>query len=112
MRPETYKYIYDAQLACQRVLQFLDGKSFEDYEADVMLQSAVERQLMIIGEALGQSRRDGELNSVVKNVRRIVNLRNVIVHGYAVMEARTVWGVIQKELPGLNEKLKALLSEK
>jgi uncharacterized protein with HEPN domain len=44
--------LWDARRAAETVTAFVDGRSFEDYCADAMLRSAVERQFEIIGEAL------------------------------------------------------------
>jgi uncharacterized protein with HEPN domain len=42
-------------------------------------------------------------------VRKIVNFRNVLVHGYAMVEHTTVWGVLQKDVPMLEWEIHALL---
>jgi len=55
MQPESAKYLYDILKACEAILQFIEGKDFDDYEDDLLLRSGVERQLMIIGEALNQA---------------------------------------------------------
>ena len=52
MRLESKKYLYDILQAAGNLEQFRHGKVFADYEADVMLRSAIERQFEIIGEAL------------------------------------------------------------
>lgn len=54
MRPEAPKLLWDARDAAARVRDFTAGKDFEDYARDAMLRSAVERQLEIVGEALGR----------------------------------------------------------
>lgn len=51
---EDNKYLYDIDLAAERVQRFAAGKTFADYLGGVMLRSAVERQFEIIGEALAQ----------------------------------------------------------
>ncbi len=51
--PEALKYLWDVAEACRRVCEFIEGKSIDRYRQDVLLRSAVERQLMIVGEALG-----------------------------------------------------------
>ena len=42
----------DIVTACDLLADFTRGKGFEDYDADALLRSGVERQLEIIGEAL------------------------------------------------------------
>lgn len=54
MPPDRRKYLWDALTAAGLMFEFSAAKSFEDYQADPMLRSAVERQFKIIGEALKQ----------------------------------------------------------
>jgi len=54
MQPEAPALIWDARRAAGRVLEFVAGRSWDDYQQDVMLRSAVERQFQIIGEALNR----------------------------------------------------------
>ena len=65
---------------------------------------------MIIGEALNQAYKlDPALSESVGNVREIINLRNVIVHGYAIVENETIWGIIEDDLPRLYNEVQMLL---
>ena len=45
MRIESKKYLYDIARAAKLAIEFIEGKTFADYSANVMLRSAVERQL-------------------------------------------------------------------
>ncbi len=54
MRRETAKYLYDIQSAALRLQDFTSGKSFADYRNEAMLRSAVEREFIVIGEAINQ----------------------------------------------------------
>lgn len=96
--------------ACLLVAQFTHSKTASDFRNDLLLQSAVERQFITIGEALQQALRiQPELANSISESRRIVNFRNVIVHGYAVIVADTVWGVVESDLPKLQEEVAKLL---
>jgi uncharacterized protein with HEPN domain len=78
----------------------------------VLLRSAVERQLGIVGEALNlPSRTDPALASRISNARAIIGFRNVLVHGYDVVRDETVWEAITIELPVLASEAASLLSE-
>lgn len=95
MRHETAKFLYDIRQACDLLHDFTRDKSLDDYLSDPLLRSAVERQLMIVGEALSQALKiDPALADAITDARRIVNFRNVIVHGYAAIEPQTVWGIL------------------
>ena len=110
MQPETQKYLYDVCQACKTLLDFIQDKSLQHYDADLLLRSGVERQLMIVGEALSQAYKlDPSLSESVGNIREIINLRNVIVHGYAVVENETIWGIIEEDLPRLHKEVQMLL---
>ena len=54
MQPDAPALIWDARRAAGRVLDVVAGRSWDDYQQDVMLRSAVERQFQIIGEALNR----------------------------------------------------------
>ena len=110
MQPESKKYLYDMLRACETLAQFVEGKQFADYDSDLLLRSAVERQLMIVGEALSQATRmDEELAEQIEDAREIINLRNVIVHGYTVIENETIWGILKSDVPKLRDQVAQLL---
>jgi uncharacterized protein with HEPN domain len=112
MRPESKKYLYDILKACEAIEAFVAGKRFEDYNNDLLLRSAVERQLMIVGEAMSQATRsDDDLVEEIEDAREIINLRNVIVHGYTVVENETIWGVLRADVPKLRDQVKRFLGE-
>jgi uncharacterized protein with HEPN domain len=96
MRLEAKKYLYDIQQAAERIAEFTDRKGFEDYRSDAMLRGAVERQFEVIGEALAQLiRLDETLATRITEHRRIVAFRNTLIHGYANVDDRVVWDVVQ-----------------
>jgi uncharacterized protein with HEPN domain len=102
MQPDSAKYLFDVRRAAGLIAGFSSGRSFEDYVADDMLKSAVERQFGIIGEALARlAKVDPLVAEQVTDFRRIVAFRNILVHGYATVDDRIVWGVVEASLPGL-----------
>ena len=111
MQPEARKYLFDVRRAAQLIAGFCSGRSFEDYVADDMLKSAVERQFGVIGEALARlAKMDPVVAEQVTDHRRIIAFRNILVHGYATVDDRIVWGVVETSLPALMESVDTLLS--
>ena len=105
-------YIYDVLKAAQLLADFTQGATFEDYESNALLRSAVERQFVIIGEALSQlSKIAPEVAVGIRECRRIIAFRNILVHGYAVVDHRVVWGVLRSDLPVLERQVAALLDK-
>lgn len=109
---EVRKYLYDIRQACERLHEFTAGKTFADYTSQAMLQSAVERQFEIVGEALTQLfRRDASLAARISDHRRIIAFRNRLIHGYADIDHAVVWGVLETSLPLLRLEVEVLLSD-
>lgn len=110
MRPETTKYLQDVREACQLLEEFTRGKLFADYTADALLRSGVERQFITIGEALTQAeKQEPGFDQSLSGFRQIVGFRNILVHGYAIVQPATVWGIIENDLPTLKQEVDALL---
>jgi uncharacterized protein with HEPN domain len=112
MRRDPRAYLWDAQAAVDRILEFTSGRSLDDYLVDAMLRSAVERQFEIVGEALNQLAKTGpSIAQRIPDVGEIVAFRNLLIHGYAVVDHRTVWRAVQEDLGSLRNRLGELLSE-
>ncbi len=109
---ESRKYLWDALRAADWVTLHIASRRWEDYLVDETLRLAVERQLEIVGEALGQmARRDPDTASAIPELGQIVGFRNVLAHGYADIDHERVWRIITTQLPGLRETLARLLGE-
>ena len=107
---EIRKYLYDIQQACELLSGFTAGKTLDDYTANAMLRSAVERQFEIIGEALNQMlRRDPALTPRISDHQRIIAFRNRLIHGYADIDHEVVWGILTRSLPNLRREIDMLL---
>ncbi len=112
MRLEARKYLFDIQRAAESIEAFCRGKDFARYQADDLLQAAVERKFGIIGEALARLHsEDPQTANRIPDYRRIIAFRNIIVHGYANVDQRIVWGVIEADLTALRAAVASLLAE-
>ena len=112
MKLESRKYLYDIQRAARLLREFSDGKTFVDYEGDAMLRSAVERQFEVIGEAMAQlARTDGPVVDRISQYQRIIAFRNVLIHGYADVDNRLVWDVLETRLSVLRREIDELLEQ-
>jgi uncharacterized protein with HEPN domain len=112
MRLESKKYLFDIKQAASLLADFTREKAFADYQSDPLLKSAVERQFEIIGEALTRlARLDPQTASRISEYRRIIAFRNILIHGYAQIDARLAWGVLEAKLPTLAQEVNNLLGE-
>ncbi len=82
--------------------------SFEIYSNNQMLQDAVERNLITIGEALNALLK---INSEIpiSNSRRIVDTRNILTHGYDDIENMMIWSILMIHIPLLKKEVTFLL---
>lgn len=110
MRPESIKLLEDIRQAAENIFLFVTGRTLEEYEADRMLRSAVERQFTIIGEALSRLVKcDAPTAERIDVYRRIIDFRNVLIHGYDLVEDYVVWDAVHSRLPLLRRKVEELL---
>ena len=112
MRLEVKKYLFDIRSAVELLTRFTTGKSFRDYQRDAMLRAAVERKFEVIGEAITKLvRLDETIGNRISDYKRIIAFRNVLIHGYADVDDRLVWDVVETNLPALRSEIEALLKE-
>lgn len=104
--------LHDALRACRAILDFVQGRTFEEYERSLLLRSAVERQFEIVGEALRRAESaDGSVGTRVSQLRPIVGLRNRLIHGYDAVDQQLVWSIIRDEVPPLIAQLASVLAD-
>jgi uncharacterized protein with HEPN domain len=105
-------FLWDMLQAARSIKSFVAGKTLEDYQRDDLLRSGVERQFLIIGEALSQATRlFPDFEEQISDASRIIAFRNRLVHGYASVADDVVWAIVQDELPRLGAEVEALLQE-
>ena len=86
-------------------------KTFEVYQNDLKTKRAVERNIEIIGEAMNRILKlDSEI--VISNSRKIVDVRNRIIHGYDSVSDDVIWGIVIRNLPVLKKEVEELLGQK
>lgn len=108
MRREILKYLLDIDEAIDSIYEYLDdNRDFNHYSQNKLLRRAVERELEIIGEATNRILRLDE-NINITNARRIVDLRNWVIHGYDKVDDVIIWGIISKDLPLLKDQVTRL----
>jgi uncharacterized protein with HEPN domain len=110
MNEKIHKYLYDIKFAIDEVDSYFTQKEkrFENYSKDILLKRAVERDLEIIGESINRILSiDPEFP--IQNARKIVGLRNQIIHAYDNISDENIWGIIMTHLPKLKEEIENFL---
>ena len=85
-------------------------KIFEIFQNDLRTKRAVERNIEIIGEAMSRILKvESEIE--ISNSRKIVDVRNRIIHGYDSVSDDVIWGIVIRNLPILQKEVEELLKE-
>ena len=105
MKEKGLKYLYDILQAIDLIEEFIAPISnYSQYVSDLKTQSAVERQLGIIGEAVNKfDALHPELG--LENSRKIVGFRNRLIHAYDAIDTSMVWVIIKRHLTPLKEEI-------
>ncbi len=110
MPPESEKYLrdmLDAVLAIEDQIRGLDEAPFL---AARVARDAVTWNLCVIGEAMGGlRRRDVLVADQITDARKIIGLRNQLIHGYAVINHHITWEIVTSNKPVLRRELDRLL---
>lgn len=112
MQPKTPKFLEDVRDAAAFIQEVTQGKTLDDYRADRLLRQAVERNFEIIGEAVNRlAKTDAETAGRIGEFPQIIAFRNVLIHGYDLIDDAEVWKIIREQLPPLEQEVTLLLEE-
>ncbi len=109
MQLEITKNLFDIKSSIDSINEYLgDNKDFNVYKNNKLLRRGIERELEIIGEAANRILKlDADIN--IENARKIVDLRNWVIHSYDTVDDVIIWGIISKHLPLLKAQVEELL---
>ena len=111
MQLEVKKHLEDIRLAAEKILRFSKGIDRAAFLKNELLQSGVERQFEIIGEAVNRlTRTDPSIAEQLPDRRRVVSFRNILAHGYDIVDPNVVWDVVEDGLPNLLSVVRRLLA--
>ena len=101
--------IEDAITACELIIEFTKTLVKDEFYVDLKTKAAVEREFEIVGEALNRIKKiDVGILAEVDNWREIIGFRNVIAHGYDVVEDEIIWDSVKRDIPILLKQLKKI----
>jgi uncharacterized protein with HEPN domain len=109
MDNEIKKLLQDLLICIDTIETYIgEKKVFDNYDSNLLLQDAVERNLITIGEAMNLLLKK-EPEILITNARRIVDVRNRLTHGYDEIENTQVWNIVINHLPLLRAEVITLL---
>lgn len=110
MHPRAPKLLEDIRSAAEFVKSATDGLMLQEFKQNRMLRQAVERNFEIIGEAMRRLEKDDPDTAVrIREYRRIIAFRNVLIHGYDAIDPAIVWSAVEVDLAPLLADVQTLL---
>lgn len=110
MNPKIQSWVLDIDQSIDEILEFIGGqKDFFQYQKDLKTKKAVERNLEIIGEAVGRILKE-DPSFEIENSRNIIGTRNRIIHSYDNISDEIIWTIITRDLPNLKIQLSKYMS--
>jgi len=111
MQLEIQKFLFDIKTSIDSINEYLgENRDFNTYKANKLLKRGIEREFEIIGEAASRILKI-DSNFPIEDARKIVDLRNWVIHGYDRIDDVIIWGIISKQLPILQRQVESLLKD-
>lgn len=110
MPREDSAYLLDMLLAARDAWSFTEGMSFEDFIQDGRTQLSAIKSVETIGEAAAQVSEYSRRLAPDIPWRKIVGMRNRLVHVYFDVDLPLVWDTVRRDLPAQIERLDPLVS--
>ena len=110
MRRDARSYLLDVIDSCDAIAHAFVGVGLEAYLSNRLVRSAVEREFMIVGEAINCfSRVAPESFSAITQARHIIDFRNQLAHEYSSVNDTIVWTTAVREAPLLRDECASAL---
>jgi uncharacterized protein with HEPN domain len=101
-------YVADMREFCARVAEYTDGLSREEFEKTPRVYDATLWNLELIGEAARHVPEEARAKAPDVPWRRVVAVRNILIHGYLGLDNDVIWDIVQNEIGKLLQALEKL----
>jgi len=112
MKRDIGLFIEDILKSIEDIEDFAKGLNREKFSKDNLRQSAIIRQLEIIGEAVKNI--PASFKEKYKKIpwKEIAGFRDVLSHAYFGVSLERVWNIIEKDLPTLKKEIEKIKIDK
>jgi uncharacterized protein with HEPN domain len=101
--------VEDILEAIARIQRYIEGLTFEEFQADQKTVDAVVRNLEIIGEAVRHLSASQQGLPGETPWADIAGMRNILIHEYFGVDLKIIWHTIVEDLPKLKVQVRGLL---
>lgn len=110
MRRSAGAYLEDIVVSCDAIEDALAGIDLQAYLASRLIRSSVEREFLIIGEAVNVLvKLFPEIGSQITHAKFIVGFRNRLAHEYAAIDDEAVMAIAEHDVPLLRTECQTLI---
>lgn len=111
MDERVFKYLSDISTCISQVDVALErfGRNYETFESDIVFRLFVERNIEIMGEAMGRILKIYP-DIKISSARKIVDTRNFVIHAYDSLKPDILWAIVINHLPVLKQEITTLLN--
>ena len=111
MPRDVRAYLSDIVDACRAIEAAVSGLDFSGYAESRLVRSSVEREFIIIGEAVAAlSHASPRIFDAISNARRIIDFRNQLTHEYPTVDDALVWAIVTRDIALLRKESASLLA--
>ena len=108
MSREWRLYLADMEACCARIAEYTAKLGREDFERNRLVYDATLRNPELLGEAARQVPEDIRAKAPEVPWRKIVAVRNILIHGYFGIDNDIIWDIVTSELAPLRQALREL----
>lgn len=101
--------LYDILESAEKIENYITGINFQTFSENSMIRDAVERNIEIIGEAVGKLPEEFKNSNNNIQWHKPVGMRNRLIHGYFAVDIPMLWNTITKILPDFKTEIGLLI---
>ena len=102
-------YIEDILVSMDKIERYIKGLNYKKFTVNELIIDAVLRNLEIIGEASRNIPEDIREKYPDIPWKRMIGLRNIVIHEYFGIDLGIIWQIISRNLPETKPKIRSML---